>query len=120
MHALEERLREALRDSMKVGDPIARTAIRSALAAIDNAGAVSPELGPADADGLLFAHGVHGLGAGDVGRRELDAAQIAALVRAEVTERERAAREYDGLGRTQEADRLRSESRVLERLLMQE
>jgi hypothetical protein len=38
---LEVRLRTALKAAMKERDPIARSAIRSALAAIDNAAAVA-------------------------------------------------------------------------------
>jgi uncharacterized protein len=60
-----------------------------------------------------IAGSVQGLGAGDVLRREMDDGQIIEIVRAEVTSRERAAEEYEGLGWVDEAARLRSECEVL-------
>jgi uncharacterized protein YqeY len=113
----EARLRAALRESMKTPDPIARAAIRSALGAIDNAGSVGGG-DHEDAKGSGHIAGiVEGLGAGDVPRRELDESQIVAIVRAEITSREAAAEEYQGLGRADAAARLRSECAVLGRLL---
>jgi hypothetical protein len=46
MEDVETRLRAALREAMKSRDVVAASAVRSALAAIGNAGAVPPE--PAD------------------------------------------------------------------------
>jgi uncharacterized protein len=103
---------------MKSRDAVAKSAIRSALGAIDNAGSVgvnnNPELSSRSGS---IAGSVQGLGAGDTARRELDEGQIIEIVRAEVTNRSMAATEYEELGRIDEADRLRSECDVLLRLL---
>jgi uncharacterized protein len=116
--ALEDRLRASLRETMKSRDAVAKSAIRSALGAIDNAGSVgvnnNPELSSRSGS---IAGSVQGLGAGDTARRELDEGQIIEIVRAEVTNRSMAATEYEELGRIDEADRLRSECDVLLRLL---
>jgi hypothetical protein len=98
---------------MKSRDPIARSAIRSALGAIDNAGSVGVNDRDLPGSSGHIAGSVQGLGAGDVLRREMDDGQIIEIVRAEVTSRERAAEEYEGLGWVDEAARLRSECEVL-------
>ena len=72
MSPLEDKLRAALKRAMKDRDPVARSAIRSALGAIDNAGSVGrDDLSAPGASGHI-AGGVQGLGAGDAPRRELD------------------------------------------------
>jgi len=121
MSDMEIRMRDALKEAMKSRDPIARAAIRSALSAIDNAGSIG-----IDAPGLLggagqhFAGSTRGLRAGDVQRTELSDAQVIEIVRAEVTNREQAIVEYQELGRADEADRLRTECKVLLGLLSDE
>lgn len=131
--AIDVRLRAALRDAMKARDTVAVAAIRSALASIDNAGAVdidgaSPPTAPATrsdieaATGSWAAHrsiagAVPGLGAGEMPRRELGAATRISLVEAEVATRREAALEYDGIGRSEEAARLRAEADVLAGIL---
>ena len=114
---IEGRLRAVLKEAMKSRDPIARTAIRSALRAIDNAGSVGASNREGSEGSGHIAGSVEGLGAGDVPRREMDEGQIIEIVRAEVTSREGAAEEYEGLGRVDEAARLRSECAVLLSLL---
>ena len=116
--SLEDRLRAALKEAMKDQDPIARSAIRSALGAIDNAGSI--DVHDRYVAGRHIAGGVQGMGAGDAPRRELDEGQIIEIVRAEVTSRERAAEEYEGLGKKDEAARLHSECEVLLDLLPSE
>ena len=54
-----------------------------------------------------------GLAAGEVPRRVLTEPELAALVRAEVTDRKAAASAYDRAGRPDRADRLRAEAAVL-------
>ncbi|MFL6056537.1 MAG: GatB/YqeY domain-containing protein [Actinoallomurus sp.] len=108
---LRQRLREALRAAMKTGDRTAVAALRSTLAAIDNAEAVD---GPASAHGgLAIEQSPVGVGAADVERRVLTEEQVAGIVRAEVAEREAAARDYERAGRPERAERLRSEAAVL-------
>jgi uncharacterized protein len=108
---LRKRLTAALPTAMKARDAAAVSALRSALAAIDNAAAVEP----AEESG----HGLPaiGLGVTEVPRRDQDHAEIERIVRAEITDRTAAAAEYDGLGRTDRADRLRAEAQALVTLL---
>jgi hypothetical protein len=97
---------------------VAVAALRSALAAIDNAEAVegAPAPGPGAGDAPI-AGAVVGLGAAEVERRGLTGAQMDAIVRAEVAEREAAARAYERAGRREHAERLRAEAGVLSALL---
>jgi uncharacterized protein YqeY len=112
--SLRPRLRAALTAAMKARDPTAVAALRSALAAIDNAEAVDPAHTPAVGLGAgPIAKAVTGLGAGEVARRQLTAHEEAAVVAAEVAERRSAAAEYDHLGRADDASRLRAEADVL-------
>ena len=105
---------------MKSRDSVAVAALRSALAAIDNAEAVDPEVGAslASATGdAPVAKSAAGLGAGDVPRRELSEADEAAIVATEIAERRTAADEYARLGRADDAARLRTEADVLAAVL---
>ena len=111
---VRQRLELALREALRARDAVARSALRSALSAIDNASAVPPgQLPAASSGGPHFAGAVAGLGAGDTERRRLTQAQIEDIVRAEVAERQAAARDYDRAGRADQADRLRREAGVL-------
>jgi uncharacterized protein len=102
-------LRRALTAALKSRDAVAVSALRSALAAIENAGAVDPVQAPPPGTGPI-AGAVDGLGAAEVERRPVDAR---AVVAAEVEQRRAAAREYAELGRPDHADRLRAEADVL-------
>jgi uncharacterized protein YqeY len=103
------------------------TAVRAALAAIDNAGAVAPTgdavalsegepskrtvpLGP-------IAGAVSGLGASEATRRALGDDDVAALVWTEVSEREEAADGYEQAGRDDHAQRLRDEAAALRHIM---
>jgi uncharacterized protein YqeY len=103
---LRERLNAALPTAMKARDSPAVTALRSALAAIENAAAVAPD---------DSTHGLPaiGLGVTEVARRDQDDAEIERIVRAEITDRITAADEYERLGRADRSDRLRAEARAL-------
>ena len=105
-------LRQALTAALRARDGVAVSALRSALAAIENAGAVDPAQAP-QADSGPIAGAVAGLGAGEVPRRSLGPDELRALVGAEVEHRRTAAREYAELGRPDHADRLRAEADVL-------
>jgi uncharacterized protein len=105
-------LRRALTAALKARDGVAVSALRSALAAIENAGAVDPAQAPRS-DGGPIAGAVAGLGAGEVPRRSLGADELRALVTVEVEHRRSAAREYAELGRSDRAERLRAEADVL-------
>jgi uncharacterized protein len=108
---LRQRLRAALPAAMKARDRVAVAALRSTLAAIDNAEAVE-EAGSAGRS-LAIEQSPVGVGAAEVARRELTEAQVEHIVRAEVAEREAAAVEYDRVGRADRAEQLRGEAGVL-------
>jgi uncharacterized protein len=108
--SVRDRLRGALRVAMKARDPIAVAALRSAVAAIDNAEAVDAP-GPGAGQPALI-----GLGAAEVERR-LTVAQMEDIVRAEAADRQVAARDYDRAGRPDQAERLRAEAGVLAQVI---
>ncbi|MEV0347236.1 GatB/YqeY domain-containing protein [Nonomuraea sp. NPDC050680] len=115
--------RSNLKTALKARDRIAITALRSALAAIENAEAVPvdpPSPGAPKHEVTQnehFAGSAAGLGAADVERRLLTEADLLSIVEKEVRERSDAAREYERLGRDDLAERLRAEAEVLSRHL---
>jgi uncharacterized protein len=111
-----QRLQLALGEALRTRDTVATSALRSALAALDNASAVPAAPAPAAGAGTggpHFAGSVAGLGAGEAERRRLTEAEAEQIVRAEVTERQAAARDYDQTGHADQAGRLRQEAQVL-------
>ena len=110
----------ALKDAMRARDPLAASALRTALGAIGNAEAVvvtsSSRTSPATGS-PHFAGAVAGLGAGEAARRRLSAAEVEAIVRAEIVERELAADEYAANGLSDQAGRLKREADVLRSVL---
>lgn len=118
-------LRDDLTAALKARDRVAVSALRSALAAIDNAEAV-PVDQPGDSTGNgtgnvtgneHIAGAAVGLGAAEAARRHLTDADLRSIVENEVLERSRAAEEYERLGRDDTAGRLRAEAEVLSRYL---
>ena len=109
-------MRAALSAAIKDRDRIAVNAIRSALAAIDNAGAVDASLAPPAEPGTI-AGGVRGLAGGEVPRRRITDCDIREIVQNVIAERQAAAAQYDELQRNGDADRLRAEGSVLARFL---
>jgi uncharacterized protein len=106
--SLRRRLRDALVAAMKERDRVTVTALRSTLAAIDNAEAVDTTA----AAGAIESSPV-GIGVAEAERRALSEEDVARIVRAEVADREAAAREYDRAGRPERAEALRAEARML-------
>jgi hypothetical protein len=115
--AIRDRLHQALRDAMRARDRVAVSALRSALAALDNAAAVPPGPVPAAASGAHFAGALAGLGAAEVPRCGLAAGEAERIVRAEIAEREAAAAGYERAGHDEQARRLRQEAGVLASVL---
>jgi uncharacterized protein len=111
-------LRRNLTAALKARDRVAIAALRSALAAIENA-----EAAPADhpmprtIESEHIAGSVVGLGAAEVERRHLTEADLRAIVETEVHERSIAAIGYEQAGHNDLAQRLRSEADVLSRYL---
>jgi uncharacterized protein len=110
------RLRGALLSARKDRDGARTSALRSALAAIDNAETVADVQLDAPSSGTI-AGGVVGLGAAEVARRRLSDEQIRALLSAEIDERLTAADEFTARGRTERATTLRDEAAALTDLL---
>ncbi|MFI5609612.1 GatB/YqeY domain-containing protein [Amycolatopsis sp. NPDC051903] len=111
-------LRAGLTTALKNRDRVATTALRSALAAIDNAEAVPVDQPLSTAAGDEHVVGAAlGVGAAETARRELTDTDVRAIVAHEVRERTTAADKYERLGRTDAAERLRAEAVVLKQHL---
>ena len=111
--ALRARLRAALSEAMKRRDAIATSALRSALAAIDNAEAVGLTHAPAPSPSGTIAGAIGGLCAAEVPRRELGGDELAAILDAEINQRRVAADDYARRGAHDRAARLRAEADAL-------
>lgn len=111
-------LRAGLTAALKARDRVAVTALRSALAAIDNAEAVPVDLPQGTVTGNEHVAGAAiGLGAAEAERRHLTDTDVRSIVEAEVRERSAAAEEYERLGRDDLAEKVRAEAEVLSRHL---
>ena len=114
---LRQALRDALPGAMKARDTPARNAIRSALAAIENAEAVAPaEQSPLIA-GEHVAGASVGVGATESAPAELDNEHILEIVTSERDDRLRAAADYRQAGATEQAERLEAEAAALDAFL---
>lgn len=115
---MQEGLRRDLTRAIAARDFAAVSALRSTLAAIQNAEAVDirSQAALATPDARI-AGSVSGLGGAEVQRRGLTATELQAIVRAELDERVAAALDYERLGQRERADRLRAEAEVLARYL---
>jgi uncharacterized protein len=105
---VKARLRDALRVAVKARDKVATSALRSTLGLLDNADAADLAEAPPMEAGRI-AGGVHGLGAGEVARRELSEEQLVAIAREELARWQTLASDYEGAGQTEHAARLRAE-----------
>lgn len=115
---IETRLRAALWDAVKTRDVVAVFALRSALSAVGNAGAIPADPGPVPGAGRQYVAGAGaGLGATDAARRPLTQADLAVIVRREAGERETAADQCDQGGHPDRAERLRREAGILRAVL---
>lgn len=111
---VRQRLDLALRQALKARDKVAAAALRSALAAISNAEAVTPDsVQPRGAQSPHVAGTSAGLGAAEAARRSLSDREIAEIIRGEIAERESAARDYEQRGHGERAARLRLEAEVI-------
>ncbi|QNP75043.1 hypothetical protein IAG44_40275 [Streptomyces roseirectus] len=109
---LRDQMRRALPEAMRARDKVAVSALRATLAALDNAEAVPVEAGALR--GQAIEEAAVGVGATEVERRVLGESDVERIVREEVDERLRAARQVEG---TAHAERLRGEAEVLVRFL---
>ncbi len=109
-------LRDALKAALRARQPDVVAVLRETLAALDNAEAADLSSAPAVQNGVI-AGGVAGLGAGEVTRRALSAAEATAIVEREIGERRDAAATYTAAGRHDDATRLMQQADVLAALL---
>ena len=111
--SIREDLQSALTEAMKAHDQTAVGALRSALGAIANAEAVPITIVPAA--GAIEA--AVGWGAAEADRLLLSDDEQREVVRHEIDERLTAIAQYDELGRSDAAEKLRHEVATLEPLL---
>ncbi len=113
---LRRRIRQGLNDAMKSGRSDEVAALRLLVAAVDNAEAV--ETGPDPSRRPSSPH-VAGAGRGvastEAARRELPLPELEKVLAKEVAGLREQAANYETLGRTEEARRLRSQAEVVER-----
>lgn len=111
---MRNRLRRDLVVALKARDDVAVVALRSAIAAIDNAEAVEVP-GPSRREGSSehIAGASAGVGSAEAERRVLRDADVQAVVRAQADELSQAAHAYEELGRDDVAVRLRREAELL-------
>jgi hypothetical protein len=106
-------MRRDLTAALKAREPDAVAALRTAIAAIDNAEAVAaPDTSPAGAGGRI-AGARDGVGSTEATRRTLGVDQVRAILRDQIDEATREADRYDALGQDGAAQRLRRQARVL-------
>lgn len=110
---MRTRLRHALTAALKARDRVAITALRSALAALDNAEAVSAADAGARTSSAHVAAAASGVGSTEARRRDLTTAEMRSIVEQEIRERVTAAEEYQRAGQAEAARRLRAEAAAL-------
>jgi uncharacterized protein YqeY len=122
---IRARMRRGLVDAMKARYQQAVAALRTTLAAIDNAEAIENDEvvddDAVDAGSVLDADGeypavagsVLGVGAAEVDRRILTSEETVEVVRGEATAREVAADVLERIGRADQAERLRAQAKLI-------
>jgi len=116
--SVRDRLRAALPAALKARDADTVAALRTALAAIDNAEAVDPhEVGRRPALDPRLGSASGNLAAGEAPPLELSEREMIRIVEREIAEHEGAAREYEHAGRDERALALRRQADVLASIL---
>jgi uncharacterized protein YqeY len=114
---LRDRLRADLLVARKARQADTVTALRTTLAALDNAEAVAVENVTDTLAAFPVAGAGPGVGSTEVARRILSIEDIRTILAAQVAERLAAASDYDAYGQAEAARRLRREASALERYL---
>jgi hypothetical protein len=112
---LRTRLRGDLRAAMKAQRQDEMAALRSLIAAIDNAESVEDASSSPRPSSEHVAGTLQGLGAADAVRRSLSEHDLQRIIEAELWERDAQAERLTLLGRIDEASRLRIEADVIAR-----
>ena len=111
--ALPAALRQDLTAALKARDTDAVAALRTAIAAIDNAQAVPASSPSPAADSTHVAGTRSGAGSPEAPRRQLGSGELRDILRAQITEHTREADRYAALGQADAAERLRRQARTL-------
>ena len=112
--AFRAALRRGLTAALKARDADALAALRTAIAAIDNAEAVpAPAANVPPATSAHIAGASSGLGSAEAARQKLSASELRDILRDQVAEQTREADRYDALGQPDAAQRLRRQARTL-------
>jgi uncharacterized protein len=118
-NVLRHALRRDLTTAMKAREPDAVAALRTAIAAIDNAEAVpAPETNRASTSSHI-AGARAGLGAAEAARRDLSDSEQQAILRDQITGYTAEADRYEALGQPDAARRLQAQARLLSGYLRQ-
>ena len=113
-HTLRAALRHGLTAALKARDADAVAALRTAIAAVDNAEAVPvPDANRPSATSAHIAAARSGPGSAEAARRHLAPGEPREILRGQIAERNREAERYDALGRADAAERLRRQALVL-------
>jgi uncharacterized protein YqeY len=108
-------LRLELTTAMKQRDPDAVVALRTAIAAIENAQAIEVRDTGLGATMAHMSRAGHEAAQTELPRRELSDAQVDAIIRAQINERQQDSKRYDALGQAEAATHLRAEAAALAR-----
>jgi uncharacterized protein len=111
--ALRAALRRGLVAALKARDAEALAALRTTIAAIDNAEAIPAADPQAPLTSADIAGASSGVGSTEAVRRSLNSGQLRDIVREQIAEYAREADRYDALGRPDAADRLRYRAGIL-------
>ena len=111
--ALRAALRLGLTAALKARDRDALAALRTAIAAIDNAEAVPAPDAALPATSAHIAGARSGLGSSEAARRELSASELRDILRGQIAEHISEAGRYDTLGQADAAERLRRQAHAL-------
>jgi hypothetical protein len=111
--ALRAALRQGLVTALKARDTDTVAALRTAIAAIDNAQAVPVSSASPAAGSTHVAGARSGAGSTEAPRRHLSSGELRDILGAQVTEHAREADRYDASGHADAAERLRRQARTL-------
>lgn len=113
VQALRVTLRHGLTKALKARDAEALAALRTAIAAIDNAEAIATTDTRRPVTSADIAGASSGVGSTEAVRQSLSRSQLRDIVREQITEYAREADRYDALGQPEAAHRLRHRARIL-------
>jgi hypothetical protein len=111
--ALPAALRDGLTAALKARDAEALSALRTAIAAIENAEAIATTDTQRPMTSADIAGASSGVGSTEAVRRSLSTGQLRDILADQITEYAREADRYDTLGQPDAAHRLRHRARIL-------